>query len=138
MNRLTLVSGVGFLVVLLCCGLLAAGSNLIAAFELYALPIMPDARVDRDGRQLMLTEFGFETAVDYGVDRPPEEVAAYYRREMNKQGWNLTREQEHGLAYCLTFRKLGMFSANVEILPSLGTTTWVMLDTARYCSAFSE
>ncbi len=111
---MVLSTAAGFALVL--CSCVAWYTRLPAALVLGNLPVLPDATIYADGRRLYVTEFGFETAVDYRTSRPQPEVTAFYREEMSKRGWTLVKDEVTGGNIgreCLIFRRYGFFVVSV-------------------------
>jgi hypothetical protein len=126
------------LMVFLCCSYLAAGSYLPSALFLHTVPVMSNAIIRWDGRQLAFTDFGFRTSIGYSVPNNPPEVTQYYREEMAKAGWSLTRVNVVGRNQCLSFSRWGGLQvANIGVLGGF-EGTGVTIDTAQYCSGFVE
>lgn len=62
--QLTSVFGLSVLgIIALCCSCAAFQLKLPSAMALYSLPLVPDAQIERDGRNFVMTELGFETGI---------------------------------------------------------------------------
>jgi len=92
-----------------------------ATIAVRSVPVFPGADMRTDARQFFdIGEDGINAYMMYHVDRPWPEVADFYRQEMGRLGWEITKEDTENRALvtevCIKFQRFKIFVASVSIL----------------------